>query len=475
MYKNINCNYVDFFQETIKSYGGESRGKQKYIMRINVKQPFPETGAYFGCIHESEEPSGPYSDISIVIFPSNEEDDANDRWIIALGVGSLGFKNDYHLVSIPGTRRLFMNSLSRKSFVKYDFMDIETQDGFREFCDKNEIPETLKNAVKNYGKFLLACTIFNPNNFSESKDLIKTYLAIYATIRNWPTNKTQKEDVKKAINFNQSEYNDEEEIKKLLKNRKYVVLQGAPGTGKTRMAKKIASGDTPYEDCIFFTQFHAETSYSDFVYGIIPDVEADTLKYGKKEGVFVQAIQKAIECKTENVYLIIDEINRANLSNVIGQAFYLFEPSMADSNVKIDICPGLSINKLPENLYVIATMNTADRSLAIVDFALRRRFAWYTMYPQHIVADSGLKFCEKEFNEIASIFRHYASDEELNLQPGHAYFIVSSENSEEQMKNRMKYEILPLIKEYIADGMLSRAKDDFINYFREAIGEEMYR
>jgi hypothetical protein len=176
------------------------------------------------------------------------------------------------------------------------------------------------------------------------------------------------------------------------------------------------------------------------------------------------------------VYLIIDEINRANLSNVLGPAFYLFEPSMSGSNIKVEVCPGLLLNELPSNLYVIATMNTADRSLAVVDFALRRRFAWYTLYPHSIEeADPGQVFCFQEFSEIASIFERYATDEELNLQPGHAYFIVSEDNPDNEIKTRLRYEVMPLIKEYLMDGMLSRAKDDFVNYFRDKIGEEMFR
>jgi 5-methylcytosine-specific restriction protein B len=474
MYSEIitDFDYVAFFKETIASFGGVSRSTPKYVLRKNVNNPFPESGAYFGCINEGEENTGIYSDLSIVVFPSNEPNKNDDRWIIALGVGSQGFKNDYHLVSLPGTRRSFMNCLGNGSFIKNDFMDIETQDGFTSFCERQSIPETLKNAVKNYSKVLLACTIFDPNNVNEGKKVIKLYLALYAKMRNWPTNNSQKREINTIIQDGRTVPVDEEdEIKKLLDVRKYIVLQGAPGTGKTRMAKRIVGE----QGQVFFTQFHAETSYSDFVYGIVPDIHAADLKYSEREGIFVKAIKAALNSNEKKVFLIIDEINRANLSNVLGPAFYLFEPTMSSSNIKIEINPGLSLEKLPDNLYVIATMNTADRSLAVVDFALRRRFAWYTLYPHVIKTDSGKVFRDKEFNEIAAIFERYATDEELNLQPGHAYFIVSDKNPDDEIKTRLKYEIMPLIKEYLIDGMLLRAKDDFVNYFREEIGEEMYR
>jgi len=477
MYSKIiaTTDYVDFFEETIKAFGGVSRGKAKYIMRKNVSAPYPEVGAYYGCISVDEEPSGAYSDLSIVIMPSNEPNEVDDRWMISLGVGSLGYKNDYQLVSLPGTRRIFVNTIPVTSFIKNDFLDIESHDGFSSFCDKQAIPETLRNGVKNYTSVLIASTVFDPNDVKASKAIIEMYLAIYASLRKWPTTVAQRKAVSNACKSNTSIPDEEKEISDLLERRKYVVLQGAPGTGKTRLAKKI----TKDENNVFFTQFHAETSYSDFVYGIVPDVNAGSLKYTAKEGVFVKAVKKAIELEnsgnSEKVYLIIDEINRANLANVFGPCFYLFEPTMTGSGVKIELCPGLSIDKLPDNLYVIATMNTADRSLAVVDFALRRRFAWYTMYPHIVTADAGMQFCEDEFSDIADIFKLYATDEELNLQPGQAYYVVPVADAEQAIKNRMRYEVMPLIKEYLMDGMLSRAKDDFVNYFRNTLGEEMFR
>lgn len=126
------------------------------------------------------------------------------------------------------------------------------------------------------------------------------------------------------------------------------------------------------------------------------------------------------------------------------------------------------------NLHVIATMNTADRSLAVVDFALRRRFAWFTLHPHVIKAESGKKFMEKTFNAIDAIFKMYASDGELSLQPGQSYFVVDKVNAENDMRERLVYELMPLVKEYLEAGYLLKAKDAFSEFFRRETGRLLY-
>jgi 5-methylcytosine-specific restriction endonuclease McrBC GTP-binding regulatory subunit McrB len=263
------------------------------------------------------------------------------------------------------------------------------------------------------------------------------------------------------------------EVKKLLfeTERKYIVLQGAPGTGKTFTANKIAK-DSFLPENVFFDQFHAETTYSDFVYGIEPDLD-NPGAFKKKEGVLYKAILKALETE-DKVLLIIDEINRANLANVLGPVFYLFESSVGDrvSQIKIGETP---LKHLPSNLYVIATMNTADRSLAVVDFALRRRFAWYTLRPK-VLSDTELRkgevFDLDLYNSIAGIFERYATDEELNLQPGQSYFVT--DGSTEMTRSRIIYELMPLIKEYLREGYLTKAKESFSNLFYEKVQLQLF-
>jgi Holliday junction resolvasome RuvABC ATP-dependent DNA helicase subunit len=412
-------------------------------------------------LYPEEEMSGPYHDFSLVIFPN----DKGLPWLICLGIGSSGFKNDYELATYPGLRRLFSKLIDNRGYYKPDFSDIETSLP-KNFTETNDLLH-IKNTIKKYTKVLPACQIIEDPESENGKKIISAFVAAYAKLREWPSNEGQRKAISESLKpfLKTEEVNDIEEVKKLLEDRRYVVLQGPPGSGKTRLTKKIADN---LQAKTFFIQFHAETSYSDFIYGIRPDIQSKELNYIQSLGKFTESLKYALENENEKVVLIIDEINRANLSNVLGPIFYLFEYKMDKSEFDIEIFPGFKINQLPINFLVIASMNTADRSLAVVDFALRRRFAWYTVKPKVINAKD---FFEADFLRIQEIFNWYANTNELSLQPGQGYFIADSDS---KMKDRIKYEILPLIKEYLLEGLIRNAKEEFNEYFLSRIGQSLF-
>lgn len=458
-------NLISEIKEWATEFGAVN--KENCIFRNNTSdKAYHEGGAYFGYIRNGEGETGPFHDFSFTVFPDKED----GAWVVAFGIGSLGFRNDYELAATPGVRRKFLKTISNTGFCKTSFLDIESLLP-KEFIDN---VNHLEKSLMKYRKVLPACEIVTDPYSKDGKSIIKGYLALYADFREWQRNNNQRKAVTDAINSisNIQEIDEESEVRELLARRKYIVLQGPPGTGKTRLAKKIASDD---DSKVLFTQFHAETTYSDFVNGIIPAVNEDKLLYKEYNGILINAINEANEeaNSDKKVYLIIDEINRANLSNVLGPVFYLFEHKMADDNVKIRLSNDMIINKMPDNLYVIGTMNTADRSIAVVDFALRRRFAWYSMNPRIITDDlHDNDFYADDFKAVANIFERYASDEELNLQPGQGYFIASSD---EEMEDRIRYELMPLVKEYFAEGLILSARDRFSKYFLERIGEVMFK
>lgn len=459
---------IQYIQELAERYGAKNKDElnKDYVWRNNTgTAALNEGGAFFGFISPEEDVSGPYHDFSLVVFPDKE----NKPWLVCLGVGSLGFKNDYELAGYPGVRRLFSSIIDTNGSCKTSFLDLETN---VPKALQEKIPH-LKNTIKTYSKVLPVCEIVSDPTITEGQKTIAGFVAAYARLRKWSSNAEQKkaidEDLSKIIRM--KKIDDERIVLDLLKTRRFIVLQGAPGTGKTRLAKKIAK---KLDSDPSFIQFHAETNYSDFIYGIKPNLnEKSEVNYVGLEGKFIQSIRKALENQDKKIVLIIDEINRANLSNILGPIFYLFEHKMEDSQIELDI-NGFKLRKLPSNYYVICTMNTADRSLAVVDFALRRRFAWYTLKPKeinHKDLTNSEKFFDEDFAEFERIFNWYATSDELPLQPGQAYFIAS--NSAE-MEDRLRYELMPLIREYLVEGLLIKAKDEFSDYFARRLGEVMF-
>ncbi len=468
---------LNAFVNTIKEYA-EIVGfihEKNGIWRKDINRSADEfeNVAYCGFIREGQELNGAYSDFSLCFMPEKNDSTLNDisACAIVLVVGTQQFMYDGNYAQSPFTRRRFLRlNTNQKVYYKSDFSNIN--DSLPELSTKLKIDHPhIRQFEGRFGPLVVAFEVVNITNDFTVESMpyeIKKWICTYAEFRGWPTNADQRKEVVSILSqldsISSKKALSDEEIYKILKKDKYIILQGAPGTGKTYTALNIGKR---FEE-VMFTQFHAETTYSDFVYGIKPDTESNMLLYMDSPGVLYDAITEANKDRDKDILLIIDEINRANLSNVLGPVFYLFEKNIGDNrNYKIKIGK-LEIDSLPDNLYVIGTMNTADKSLAVVDFALRRRFTWITLRPQ-VIGDPNFK--ESYFKDFEDIFMRHATDEELNLQPGQSYFIASNDDS---MKLRLKYELMPLIKEYINEGFLLSAKDEFVNYFYNATGELMY-
>lgn len=455
---------ITLIKEWATEFGAtnENEFSKSYGFRENIKSDaLKDNGAFFGLIHPEEEQSGAYYDYSFVIFPTEEE----KPWVVSFCVGSSNFQRDLELASRPGLRRLFSKLTDENGYCSPDFTNT-TSSLPGSFSRISKI-QHLSRTIKKYSTVINSCQIIENPLEEEGQKYIKGFLAAYAKVREWPTNPQHRKAVSNALKpfLIETSADDRDLILNLLKERKYVILQGPPGTGKTTLAKEIVTELTAKS---FFTQFHAETTYSDFIYGIRPKLNSGELSYEGTFGNLAEAVLFAKNNPNEKVVLIIDEINRANLSNVLGPVFYLFEHKMKYADVSIEITPELQIKQLPSNFYVIATMNTADRSLAVVDFALRRRFAWYTVKPKPI---SSSNFYKDDFSKLAQIFDWHATSSELNLQPGQGYFLA---DSDEEMENRIRYEIFPLIREYVQEGLLTSAIEEFNTYFMNRINQPLF-
>lgn len=471
--------FMSKIKEKSEAFGfcfeSQSRKVKNAVWRKNIhpeKEEEFRKGAYFGIVNAHEDPTGAYSDFSLVIFPNLE----CSYFIIALAVGSLGFNKDYAVATLPWLRRLFSklrdHKYADKQFFKVDFSDIESASVIKNHLE--EIQD-LRDVVNKYSTVLSACQIVNIDNTSntsekEALDIVWKWLATYATFREVASNKAQRDEIREHLPEAKDldDYSEEAIYQHLIRER-FVVLQGAPGTGKTWTANRIAEQYFSGKNGItFFEQFHAETTYSDFVHGIRPKTNGENLLYQEHYGILIEAIESAESGKS--TLLIIDEMNRANLSNVLGPVFYLFEKNVSRRSTSVKI-GGKEISELPANFYVIATMNTADRSLAVVDFALRRRFSWITLRPHKPKLDDGNMFLSHEFERFSDFFYKYASSEELNLQPGQSYFIVKDQD---EWRHRLRYELVPLMKEYFNEGYLKNAVSEFSDYVYEKLGMELY-
>ena len=265
----------------------------------------------------------------------------------------------------------------------------------------------------------------------------------------------------------------------LLNNRKQIILQGPPGTGKTRVAKQIAikmidstlaletnediknSLAQIEKDRIKLIQFHPSYSYEDFVRGIVATTADDgkSVKYETKDKILAQMAKKALEDKEKNYILIIDEINRANLSSVLGELIYALEYRDEAVESMYALEDGTREITLPSNLYIIGTMNTADRSVGHIDYAIRRRFAFESVLPdkEAINLDDGKKLFEKveklfkqnDGKRADTLSIEFSSDD---VMLGHSYFIA---NDKDELEEKLKYQIKPLLEEYVKDGVLT--------------------
>lgn len=269
----------------------------------------------------------------------------------------------------------------------------------------------------------------------------------------------------------------EEEYSKLvgiLKAKKNVILQGAPGVGKTFAAKRLAYSVMGVKDIdrVMMVQFHQSYSYEDFIMGFRPS----TTGFELKKGAFYNFCKKAEIDSDNDYFFIIDEINRGNLSKIFGELFMLIENDKR--GIELQLLYSDEKFAVPANVYIIGMMNTADRSLAMLDYALRRRFAFFEIKPgfetdgfrEYKMSLDNDKF-NKLINCVEKLNSVIASDELLGegFCIGHSYFcnFEADKIDNECLYGIVEYELIPLLKEYWFDEP-TKVKD-WSNNLRSAV------
>lgn len=246
----------------------------------------------------------------------------------------------------------------------------------------------------------------------------------------------------------------------LLQAKKNIILTGAPGVGKTYIAKRLAYSMMGMKDIerVMMVQFHQSYSYEDFIMGIRP---SDT-GFSTKEGVFYKFCKRAADDSDNDYFFIIDEINRGNISKIFGELFMLIENDKRGDRNKIQPLYADELFFIPANVYIIGMMNTADRSLAMLDYALRRRFGFFALSPAF--SSECFKLYQKALNStkfdhliscVEDLNQSIKDDESLGegFCIGHSYFcnIDPEELTDQKLTMLVEYEIIPLLKEYWFD------------------------
>ena len=314
------------------------------------------------------------------------------------------------------------------------------------YKDARDIPENRKEhnrvsaAVMNYKKFLLAPDD-DPSEYEEV----------------YEDGQYTKRDFLNEAFLDSKSYDT---LVELLETKRNLILQGPPGVGKTFIAKRLAYSILGKQDKskVQLVQFHQSYSYEDFIMGYRPTEEGFLLK----EGPFYSFCKHASADKENSYYFIIDEINRGNISKIFGELLMLIEGDKRGEDNSLQLLYSDEEFYVPENVFIIGMMNTADRSLAMLDYALRRRFAFYTLSPafetegfKAYVSSLASKKMDSLIDCVISLNKEIAEDVTLGegFCIGHSYFcgLNAARVTDTALSNIVNFELVPLVQEYWFD------------------------
>jgi 5-methylcytosine-specific restriction protein B len=451
----------EVFEALFGSPSGRYPAKAKESVTLRAPEFREDAGVPFAAYIARPNPdAGPYGGMSFVLFPL-----AGKPCLIGMVCGTQGLAPDEAILGRPGHARKMQAIcawLNRRAGAG-TLAAWAKQDPTRTDL---EIPENVRRAwseyadvFKRYGKVVYA--LYKPGaDPGETAQAAAAMLDVMFEERGFVPLEAHRRDAEQL----QAEWFrslmpsvTRAELAELLQARRYVILQGPPGTGKTRMARLLLQED--YGGAGMSVQFHPGTTYENFVGGLAP-VHGDGalgLRFAPAPGFLLRAAAEAARDPTRSYLLHVDEINRADLAKVLGEAIFLFEPEPErerDIELPYDFGPPFHRTlRLPPNLHVLGTMNTADRSIAIVDVALRRRFAFVTLWPSAEVV--GERSCDpgpRAFRELLSLFIEHASEDGLTLAPGHSYFLAPTP---EAVRRKLRTALAPLLEEYLAQGYVA--------------------
>ncbi len=421
-------------------------------------------------IHPENPTSGQYAGLSFVLFPVED-----GPCLLGFVVGTGGLGADQEVLGRPGHARKAQAICAwlNREYGKGGMVAWAKQDPTRTDigipADVTARMANYKRVFDRYGKEMYA--IYRPTeDRAATKRALEAFLDVLVQERGaQPLAGAAKEAeaLRRAWAEHLMPGVEEREVADLLRVRRFVVLQGPPGTGKTKMAMDLLR--KTYGGCGRSIQFHPNTTYENFIGGLGPKLGEGEfgLQFAPAQGFLMQAAARAMEQPDRPYLLHIDEINRADLGKILGEAILLLEPKESGREIELPHDFGAPFGRrfrLPENLHLLGTMNSSDRSIAIVDIAVRRRFAFVSLWPRtEVVKQHGCALMQTAFGQLLGIFVEHATDDALALMPGHSYFL---ESDEEQAKRSLRVNLKPLLEEYLAQGYVSGFAEPIRSYLQ---------
>jgi 5-methylcytosine-specific restriction protein B len=460
------------FEALFGAPAGRYRTAAKDVVTLRAPEFSSDSGVHFAAyIHPSNSTSGPYGGMSFVIFPASGE-----PCLVAMVVGTQGLSPDEAILGRPGHARKIQAICGwlNKQYGKGQQIAWAKQDPTRVDLD---IPDSIKRLwspyqkiFERYGKVIYAA--FTPTADAEGSAAAVTAVLDVMFEERGQKPLAQFTEQAEAIRSVWFEHlmasTTRSQVTELLDSRRYVILQGPPGTGKTLMAGEILRDE--YASIGRSIQFHPNTTYENFIGGLAPVAGDGSLgfRFAPAPGFLMESAAAALNNPSKRYLLHIDEINRADLGKILGEAIYLLEPEPGfERKIDLPYDFGKPFHRtffLPPNLHILGTMNSADRSIAIVDVAVRRRFAFVPLWPSmQVVEQHGCQLTQKAFRDLISIFVEHASDDALSLVPGHSYFLAKDEAA---ARSKLRTNLAPLLTEYLAQGYVTGFAESMRSYLQ---------
>lgn len=452
----------------------EGRYPRSAAKAVTLRAPEMSSDAgvpFAAYIHPSSPSSGAYSGLSFVIFPVGGQ-----PCLIGMVVGTGGLTPDEAILGRPGHARkvqAICGWLNRDygdgSVVAWAKSD-PTRTDLLVPNDLTQAWPAYKSIFDRYGKELYALFAPTPNR-GATEAATSAFLDLLFDERGCRPNAGSQasfESIRGRWFDHLMPGVDRALVSDLLRQKRYVIVQGPPGTGKTMMATDLLREE--YAGRGRSIQFHPNTTYENFIGGLAPvdSVGGLGFQFSPTSGYLMDAAAQALSDPTHDYLLHIDEINRSDLGKVLGEAIFLLE-AKASSKREIDLPYDFSepFHRrffLPDNLHILGTMNSADRSIAIVDVAVRRRFAFVSLWPRMSVVEKyGCATMQEAFKRLVGIFVEHATDDAFALVPGHSYFL---ETDEARAKQSLKVSLAPLLEEYLAQGYVSGFAESIRSYLQ---------